>query len=416
MLPEPEPRLAAASWLRAPETRRVLAALQAEGRPARFVGGCVRDTLLNPGLDELDIDITTPEPPERVIALCERAGLKVIPTGLRHGTVTVHSGRRACEVTTLRRDVATDGRHAVVEFTDDFTQDAARRDFTINAMSCDGEGRLFDPFGGRDDLAAGRIRFVGDARARIVEDYLRILRYFRFYARLGRPPADAQALSACRDLSAGIDRLSGERVRQELLRLLVAPGAVAALELMQAAGVLGRVLPEPRSLEPLARLAAWPHTDGLLRLALLLRCADADAATAERVADRLRLSNRERERLLRLTTLPLPEPAADARAHRRAFHDLGVDPRLDLLRLAAALRGDGPAEVEAAERLAAAWTDPPFPLSGDDLLARGIAPGPELGNLLAAVRGWWADEDFAPDRPTCLARLDALLAARPDPP
>jgi poly(A) polymerase len=246
--------LATAPWLAAPESRRVLAALAADGRPARFVGGCVRDALLDPARDVADLDLATPERPERVMALCRAAGLKVIPTGLKHGTVTVHDGARTYEVTTLRRDVATDGRHAVVEFTDDFAADAARRDFTINAMSCDAEGRLFDPFNGREDLAAGRVRFVGDARARIVEDYLRILRYFRFYARFGRAPVDAEALGACAALAGGIGRLSGERVRQELLKLLVAPGAVASLGLMREAGVLGHVLPEADTIEPLERV------------------------------------------------------------------------------------------------------------------------------------------------------------------
>ena len=196
------------------------------------------------------------------MALCAAAGLKVIPTGLKHGTVTVHGGRHQYEVTTLRRDVATDGRHAVVEFTDDFVLDAARRDLTINAMSCDGQGRLFDPFDGEADLGAGRIRFVGDPATRIREDYLRILRFFRFYGRFGRPPADGASLAACRELAPGIDRLSGERVRQELLRLLETVGAVAALELMRDTGVLRRILPEPPTLAPLARLAAaWPDAD-----------------------------------------------------------------------------------------------------------------------------------------------------------
>lgn len=389
-----------------------MAALQAGGRPARFVGGCVRDTLLDPGLDRPDLDVATPELPERVTALCERAGLKVVPTGLSHGTVTVHSGSHRFEVTTLRRDVATDGRHAVVAFSDDFDEDAARRDLTINAMSCDGEGRLFDPFGGEADLRAGRIRFVGDPATRIREDYLRILRFFRFYGRFGRPPPDGPALAACRELAPGIDRLSGERVRQELLRLLETPGAVAALELMLATGVLARILPGPGDPAALARLAAaWPEGDGLLRLALLLRSAGADPATVARVAERLRLSAREAQRLQALATLPLPDPRASPRDHRRALYEQGAGLYLDLLRLATSLAGSDPAAARAVEALAAAWQPPAFPLSGDDLLARGLAPGPLLGSLLARLRQWWADQDFAPDRAACLARLDALLAA-----
>jgi tRNA nucleotidyltransferase/poly(A) polymerase len=264
--------------------------------------------------------------------------------------------------------------------------DAARRDFTINAMACDGEGRLSDPFGGREDLAAGRVRFVGDARARIAEDYLRILRYFRFYARFGRPPADAEAFDACAELATGLDRLSGERVRQELLKLLVAPGAVAALVLMRDAGVLGRVLPEAGPVEPLGRLATgWPGADAPLRLALLLRAGGADAAGAEGVAERLRLSVKERGRLARLMTLPLPEPDAGERAVRHGFYALGGSGTyLDLLRLRLALEGLDPAGAGAAEALAAGWREPALPVTGDDLLARGVPPGPRLGALL----GW----------------------------
>ena len=277
----------------------------------------MRDTLLDPGIDMPDLDLATAELPERVMALCEAAGLKVIPTGLRHGTVTVHGGRHHYEVTTLRRDVATDGRHAVVAFTDDFVLDAARRDLTINAMSCDGEGRLFDPFEGEADLRAGRIRFVGDPATRIREDYLRILRFFRFYGRFGRPPADAAALAACRELAPGIDRLSGERVRQELLRLLETGGAVPALELMRDTGVLRRILPEPPGFAPLLRLAtAWPDADAILRLSVLLRSAGSDKASVEQTASRLRLSARDRDRLEALVRLPLPDPHADGRAHR----------------------------------------------------------------------------------------------------
>ena len=199
----------------------------AGGRPARFVGGCVRDGLL--GLDQAgrDLDLATPEPPEQVIALLEAAGLQAIPTGLAHGTVTAVADARRFEITTLRRDVATDGRHASVAFTDDFEADAARRDFTINAMSCDRDGRLFDYFGGRADLAAGRVRFVGPAAARIAEDYLRILRFFRFLAHYGRLPADAEALPACAAAAPAIARLSGERVQAEMRKLLAATDPAA---------------------------------------------------------------------------------------------------------------------------------------------------------------------------------------------
>ena len=214
--------LAGQPWLRAPASREVLAALAAGGRPVRFVGGCVRDGLLGLPDSGGELDLATPEPPERVMRLLEAAGLPAIPTGLAHGTVTTRVGGRQFEITTLRRDIACDGRHAEVAFTDDFRVDAARRDFTINAMSCDLEGRLYDYFDGRADLAAGRVRFVGAAAERIVEDHLRILRFFRFFARYGRPPADPEALRACRAAAPDLQRLSGERLQTEMRKLLKA--------------------------------------------------------------------------------------------------------------------------------------------------------------------------------------------------
>ncbi|HEX6011340.1 MAG TPA: CCA tRNA nucleotidyltransferase [Geminicoccaceae bacterium] len=408
-----EPARVRAPWLEAPESRRVLRALTAGGRPARFVGGCVRDALARPGQDAGDLDLATPEPPDRATALLDAAGIRVVPTGLRHGTVTALPGRRRYEVTTLRRDVACFGRHAEVEFTDDFDLDAARRDFTINAMSCDGDGRLHDPFGGRADLEAGRVRFVGDARERIVEDHLRILRFFRFFGRFGRPPADADALAACRDLAAGVDRLSGERVRHELLALLAAPRVGAALEPMEATGVLARVVPWPVARGHLARLVAWwPEADPLLRLAALARAGLPEPAAAKRLADRLRLSNAEAGRLERLLLEELPETAAAERAQRRAIHRLGAALYSDLVRLAAALGRSDRGRAEGCLELARGWAPPAFPVTGADLLARDVPPGPELGRLLEAVRRWWEEEDFGPDRAACLARLDDLLAGR----
>ncbi|HEX6144176.1 MAG TPA: hypothetical protein VFZ01_15775, partial [Geminicoccaceae bacterium] len=192
-----ERALAGQRWLGLDASRRVLDALEAEGRPARFVGGCVRDGLLGEADEQTDLDLATPEPPERVQDLLARARIRAVPTGYAHGTITAIIHPYRFEITTLRRDVRTDGRHAEVAFTDSFEADAARRDFTINAMSCDRTGRLFDYFGGRADLAAGRVRFVGEAARRIAEDHLRILRFFRFFARFGRPPPDPEALEAC---------------------------------------------------------------------------------------------------------------------------------------------------------------------------------------------------------------------------
>jgi poly(A) polymerase len=402
--------LADQPWLRSPAARRVLAALTAKGRPARFVGGCVRDGLSGRMTAGAEIDLATAERPERVMRLLEAAGLKAIPTGLAHGTVSTMADGRRFEITTLREDVATDGRHAEVLYTDDFQADAARRDFTINAMSCDGEGRLFDYFGGRADLARGRVRFVGEAARRIAEDYLRILRFFRFFAHYGRPPADAEALAASAAAAPEIARLSGERIQTEMLKLLAAADPLPALRLMAEAGVLGQVIPGPVAETRLARLlAAAPDADPLLRLAALLRPPPASAGAASALAARWRLSNHDAERLATLTGAALPALAGPAAERRRTLYRIGAERYRDLARLAAAEAPD-PAALSAALAEAKAWQAPKLPLGGDDLLALGLEPGPRVGAILAAVEAWWLARDFAPDRAACLAHARALSA------
>jgi poly(A) polymerase len=401
--------LAGQDWLCAPDSRRVLRALTAGGRPARFVGGCVRDGLLGREPAGPDLDLATPEPPERVIELLEHAGLKAIPTGLSHGTVTAVADGRRFEITTLRRDVATDGRHATVTFTDDFEADAARRDFTINAMSCDGEGRLFDYFGGRPDLAAGRVRFVGPAAQRIAEDFLRILRFFRFLAHYGRLPADAEALAACAAAAPKIAQLSGERVQTEMRKLLQAKDPLPALDLMRAGGVLAHVVPGMPDENRLARLLALaPEADWLLRLAALLR---GQADVAGEVASRWRLSSRDAERLLMLVEEPLPPLRATPAARRQALHRLGAEPFSDLVRLAAAADPANDAGAALAEALAetASWQQKPLPITGHDVMGLGLPAGPAVGEVLAKVEGWWIASNFAPDHAACLEQARAFL-------
>jgi len=398
--------LAGQPWLRAPASRKVLRALAADGRPARFVGGCVRDGLLGRALSRADVDLATPERPETVLRLLAAAGVRAIPTGLAHGTVTALVGEQRFEITTLRRDVATDGRHAEVAFTDDFEADAARRDFTINAMSCDGEGRLYDYFSGQADLRAGRIRFVGTAAKRIAEDYLRILRFFRFFAHYGRPPADPEALAACRAAAPEIARLSGERIQTEMLKLLEVEDPLPVLRLMSETGVLGQVIPGPIAIDRLRRLLALaPEADPLLRLGALLRPTPADPAVVRKVAERWRLSNRDAARLEAMTAVALPALAADAAEFRRTLYRLGPELYRDLVRLAAAETGadPGPALAETVR-----WRAPNLPLGGDDLLAIGLRPGPGLGSILAEVERWWLEQDFGPDRAACLAHAQAL--------
>jgi poly(A) polymerase len=407
MTRDAERPLAGQPWLRTPAARAVLAALTAGGRPARFVGGCVRDGLLGHLEARADLDLATPERPEQVMRLLEQAGIKPLPTGLAHGTVSAVLDGQHFEITTLRRDLACDGRHAEVEFTDDFAADAARRDLTINAMSCDGEGRLFDYFDGRVDLEAGRVRFIGRAAARIAEDYLRILRFFRFFAHYGRQPADAEALRACTRAAPEIGRLSGERIQTEMLKLLEAGDPLPALRLMAASAVLDQVMFGPVALERLARLLRLaPDADALLRLGALLRPPPAPADAVARVAGRWRLSNRDAARLEAMTEAALPALGASATDFRQALYRLGPDLYRDLIWLAAAETGGnpGPAFLELA-----GWSSPRLPLGGDDLLALGLIPGPQLGKILAAVESWWLEQDFAPDHAACLAYARSLI-------
>jgi poly(A) polymerase/tRNA nucleotidyltransferase (CCA-adding enzyme) len=343
-----------------------------------------------------DIDLATPRHPEAVMQALRAAGIRAVPTGLDHGTVTAVVDRRGFEITTLRRDEETDGRHARVAYTDDWREDAARRDFTINALSMTPDGAVFDPFGGIADLAAGRVRFVGDAAGRIAEDYLRILRFFRFHARYGRPPPDPDALTAIRAGVPGLARLSAERVWSELLRVLAAPDPVGSVALMAKLGVLTAVLPEGADPDRLARLVkAGAPADPLLRLSALLT-GDSVA-----LADRLKLSTAERERLAALRALPVPEPGASDADLRRLLADTPAD----ILIGRAWLAGDEGSDWAALRARLAAIQVPVFPLEGRDVLALGEAPGPRVGALLRAVRAWWLAGGCVAEGAACRAEL-----------
>jgi len=367
---------------------------------ARLVGGAVRDTLA--GRPVADLDLATPERPETVSARLAAAGLRVIPTGLAHGTVTALAGSRPVEITTLRRDVETDGRHATVAFTEDWREDAARRDFTINAMSMTPEGEVHDWFGGADDLAAGRVRFVGDPGTRIAEDRLRALRFFRFLARYGRGEPDPAALDAIAAAAPCLGALSAERVWGELKRILAAPDPVAAVAAMRASGVLAVVLPEASDHAALAGLvAARAPADPLLRLAAL---APGDPAA---LAERLRLSGAEAQRLAAARG-PIPPPGADDAALRRALADTATAALIDRAWLAEA-RG-APGDWACLRARLAALPAPSFPLGGADVVAAGIAPGPAVGAALSSLRRWWLEGGCVADRSACLKRLAALVS------
>lgn len=405
------PRLSGANWLRRVETQAVFAALTARGFAARAVGGAVRNALL--GLPVTDVDIATTARPDDVIAAAEAAGLKAIPTGIAHGTVTVVAGGRPYEVTTLRKDVETHGRHATVTFTDDWTADARRRDFTLNALYCDTGGEVFDPLSGYADLTARRVRFIGEAAERIREDYLRILRFFRFNAEYGQGPPDMEALTACVRERAGLAILSGERVCQELLRLLAAPRGPELVRWMLDYGLLPRVLglaPRPTLLSRLADLEAvlGLAPDPVLRLAALGVEVPEDA---ERLRDRLRLSNEDTTKLTQAAMRAFAfDPAVAESAAKVQLYAHGATTYRERVLLAWVRSGEGPASDAWRRRLTLPdrWQPPRFPIGGADVMALGVPAGPRVGELLQALEDWWIAGDFSADEAALRAQLSAL--------
>jgi len=356
---------------------RVLAALGAADGTTRLVGGAVRDALI--GIAVSDTDLATQLTPDAVVARLEAAGIKAVPTGIAHGTITAISHGETFEVTTLRRDVSTDGRHAVVAFSDDWRADAGRRDFTINALYADPlTGAVFDYFGGLDDLAARRVRFIGDAATRIAEDHLRILRFFRFHARFGVGAPDAAGLAACQARANDLMALSRERVRGELLKLLAVADPVPTITVMLNAGILAPVLPEVADIDRLAQMVAAEQAaalpaEPLRRLAALL---PSDARVLDDVAGRLRLSNVERARLVAMAA-PL-QPVMFAEAYWDGA-EAAIDRRL--------LAGETVAPLIG-------WVRPRFPLSGRDVIAGGVTPGPEVSRELGRLEREWVAAGF----------------------
>ena len=404
--------LANQPWLTRPATRAVIAALEAAGGPGcvRFVGGCVRNSLVGQGID--DIDLATRLLPVQTMAALKAAGLKVVPTGIDHGTVTAISQRIPYEITTLRRDVSTDGRNATVAFTDDWAEDAARRDFRLNALYCDAEGVIFDPTGaGVEDALAGRIVFVGDAATRIREDYLRILRFFRFYAWYGRAEPDAEGLAACAAEAEGMGRLSAERVSKELLKLLAAPDPRRAVRAMAESGVLARVIAPELSADGLAVFEAMVEVskDPVLRLSALLTDEPAGIAAA---AVALRLPNAMRDRLLAAAAgggVALEASEAEARA---VLYRSGRQAFADRVARAEAELGGGAGTVGGGRRLldlAERWVIPRLPVGGRQVAAAGLEAGPDTGRVLKAFEDGWIADDF-PDHGHA-ERLKVLIAS-----
>jgi poly(A) polymerase len=407
--------LASQPWMTAPPTRAVIEALEGRGGRgcARFVGGCVRNALI--GREVEDIDIATTLTPDEATAALEGRGLRVAPTGVEHGTVTAIADHVPFEITTLRRDVSTDGRRAVVAFTTDWAEDARRRDFRLNALYADPDGRLYDPTGkGEADAKAGRIVFVGDPMLRIREDYLRILRFFRFQAWFGRGEPDAAAVAACRALKGMLAGRAAERTQKELSRLLAADDPRAALRLMAETGVLAAILPQVKALARLEGLVgieqSMHENDPDLRLAALI---PLERLVAEQTAERLRLSNAQRDRLIAAVGhAPRIVSWMSPRQVRSAVYRLGRLTFFDRVKLAWAASNNAKASPQwrGLLTLAESWEPPQFEISGEDAMAAGLPAGPLVGQALREVEDWWVDEDFPADRDLALQRLEAVAA------
>lgn len=387
------PDFAATPWLGDPELRAILELLDGAQNRSRVVGGLVRDTILGRPFKATDIDIATELAPEEVVRRAAAAGIAAHPTGIAHGTVTLRRGGVVAEVTTLREDIATDGRHAEVRFGTDWHRDAARRDFTLNALYVGLDGALFDPVGGLDDCLAGRVRFIGDAERRIEEDRLRVYRFFRFSASHGEQRFDADGLAACRRAAGTLDRLSAERVGAEMGRMLALPRIAETLSAMAAVGVLslgGRVLAqlaeyERRSMAPTrqARMALLAGERSIERLQADWRLSNAEIAAVEDIVLACRLLAEDR---LHEAAFRYPDALGDAADLVAVIEDWPVEGTVSLM-----------------DEINGLFV-PEFPVSGADLIGIGLAPGPELGQRLRALEAAWIDSGFTLTRDELLAR------------
>ena len=393
MLKRERPSLAGEAWLNEPRLQNVLRVLSNDGE-ARVAGGAVRNALL--GVPVADVDLATTLLPEHVMRISKAAGFGVHPTGIEHGTVTIVHDGAAFEVTTLRKDIKTDGRHAVVSFTHNWTEDAARRDFTFNAMYCDEIGKIYDFTKGYEDIIKRKIRFVGVPSQRIREDNLRILRFFRFHAHYGRGKPDADGFKACIRLKAGLKTLSAERVRQELLKLLTGSHAVKVLKLMAEAGILKIIIPHTDEWRVLCRLPV----DALLRLFVLAKEPSA-------LKNHLRLSNFDADRLQSLSSAPEISPSLSQPERRRLLYHIGTERWRDAVHLSWAKSRAKSDDVNWSELLALpeTWMPLELPVKGADIVAAGFAPGPEVGQVLAALEDWWVASDFTQTKNDLLARV-----------
>lgn len=407
----PQKKIDPPRWMRLPETLEIMTVLNkgVETPQALFVGGCVRNTML--GREVSDIDIATQLEPEEVIKRLEAAEIRAIPTGVSHGTVTAVVERRPFEITTLRKDVETDGRRAVVSFTTDWAEDAQRRDFTINALLADLDGNIYDPTGlGLGDLDQHKVRFVGAPSRRIAEDYLRILRFFRFYGWYGKGNPDEEALRACREGAPGIGKLSKERITHELLKILEIDDPAPVLTLMLENGILQDLRGGDESLEVLDRTAEmqriYCQKDVMARL---LALSGMPGVYPESIENWLMLSRAQKKELAQLTESvaalgdDMAIPEMKILMYRQGRY---LAWQIVLLKLAFDGRNEIPADVLM---MLENWIAPEFPLSGRDLQDAGVSQGPEVGRLLGTIEEWWIKEDMRPDRQQCLETLQGML-------
>ncbi len=392
--------------LMSPHVSEIARAIRRAGGEARVVGGAVRDVLM--GRQPEDIDFAANIPPQAVMQALNAEGIKAVPTGIDHGTITAVIDHKGYEITSLRQDVESFGRKAQVAFTDDWETDASRRDFTFNALYADSEGSVFDYFGGYEDLKSGYVRFIGAAEERIREDVLRILRFFRFYAWINQGVPDAEALSACRELAPLLESLSSERVWREIRKLLSAPDPSFALTMMQREEILRHILPEAENMPRLGRLLAIERERAVLPHALRRLAATLTSGQAACVARRLKFSIREEVYLKALEQLSERiNSSTDRAAMRRLLYEFDNDRVRDAVLLVSA--SGKIIDLDAALAVADSWTPVRFPLQGGDIVSLGIKAGPVVGKILQSVEKWWVAQDFQPAAKECFAEARRII-------
>ena len=387
-------------WLDKSEVKSLMAIIDNGENQSRFVGGCVRDSVL--GRPVSDIDIATQHSPEKIMQLLSTANITVRPTGIKHGTVSAFFDNQIFEITSLRRDMKTDGRHAEICLTDSWVEDAARRDFTMNALFMDKRGNIFDPIGGYKDLESGRIRFVGNASCRIKEDFLRILRFFRFNAYFGRQKVDHDGLMACKQFSGELWRLSGERVRSEIFKIILSDNAFAALKKMSDNGILNKIFTGEGRLLEFNRLVELEgiKRDPIRGLATLL------TTPAGKVIDRLKLSNKMADQLIYLSETKI-EILEEPKKIKALFYEMRKMDFLGQLIVKTALDPKYNKMLEVANKIGQTWDVPKFPLRGLDILELGFKPGVEVGHILKEAERWWILGEFQHDKEDCLDWIQA---------